>query len=250
MNKLQSHSVMKNNLIFLFIIISTSFLNAQDIQEVSFTTDDNINIHAVYQLPSAQNASYPAIILIHQGGSSHKEWLELPLFKALLKEGYAVLAYDVRMHGLSGKDGEFGDLFNNPKRAPLDLQAAIKFLKQDKRIDTNRIGIIGTSIGANLACVASSNNYGIKSAVSLSAKTSAVQNLSGKETITPKNVFHIASKDEQGGKRDAWANELFNMTAGEKKVEVAPGNKHGSYIIKEHPYLQDEIIKWFEKTLK
>ena len=237
------------------LAITLSFLNlnsqnTQKLQEVSFLTDDNINIHAVYQLPNAQETSYPAIILIHQGGSSHKEWLELPIFNTLLKEGYAVLAYDVRLHGESGKDGEFGDLFNNPKRAPLDLQAAIKFLKKDARIDNNRIGIIGASIGANLACVASSNDYGIKSAVSLSSKTSAVQNLSGTEQIILKNVFHIASKEEQGGKRDVWANELYNITKSERKVEIAPGNKHGSYIIKEHPYLEKQIIEWFEKTLK
>ncbi len=243
---------MKNVVSLILLIISTLNLNAQDLQEVSFKTNDNINIHAVYQLPNTQEESYPAIILIHQGGSSHKEWLELPIFNALLKEGYALLAYDVRLHGESGKDGEFSDLFNNPKRAPLDLLAAIKFLKQDKRIDNNRIGIIGASIGANLACVAAaSNEYDIKSAVSLSSKTSAAQNLSGMENaIILKNVFHIASKEEQGGKRDAWANELFNMTKGEKKVQIAPGNKHGSYIIKEHPYLQSEIIKWFKKTLK
>jgi len=40
------------------------------------------------------------------------------------------------------------------------------------------------------------------------------------------------------------------MTKGERKVEIASGNKHGSYIIKEHPYLEKQIIEWFEKTLK
>jgi len=194
------------------IAIALSFLslnsqNTQKLQEVSFLTDDNINIHAVYQLPNAQETSYPVIILIHQGGSSVKEWLVLPLFNALLSEGYAVLAYDVRMHGKSGKDGEFGDLFNNPKRAPLDLQAAIKFLKKDTRIDNNTIGIIGASIGANLACVASSNNYGIKSAVSLSSKTSAVQNLAGKETIALQNVFISLLK------KNKVAKETFGLTS-------------------------------------
>jgi dipeptidyl aminopeptidase/acylaminoacyl peptidase len=161
------------------------------------------------------------------------------------------LAYDIRLHGTSGKDGKFADLFNNPNRAPLDLKAALKFLKNDGKINANRIGIIGASIGSNLATVAASDkSYGIKSVVILSAKTSAVQNLSGqKNTISPKNAFYIASKEEQGGKRDFWANELYKLTSGKKKVSIAPGKKHGSYILREHTYLQDEILKWFQEAL-
>lgn len=42
-----------------------------------------------------------------------------------------------------------------------------------------------------------SNVFNIKSAVSMSAKTTAVQNLRGlKEPIVPQNVFYIASADE------------------------------------------------------
>jgi dipeptidyl aminopeptidase/acylaminoacyl peptidase len=173
------------------------------------------------------------------------------LTNTLVKKGYVVLAYDIRLHGTSGKDGKFADLFNNPNRAPLDLKAALKFLKNDGKINANRIGIIGASIGSNLATVAASDkSYGIKSVVILSAKTSAVQNLSGqKNTISPKNAFYIASKEEQGGKRDFWANELYKLTSGKKKVSIAPGKKHGSYILREHTYLQDEILKWFQEAL-
>lgn len=149
-------------------------------KEVTFLTQDSITISAVYEYPKVKKTFFPVIILIHQGGSSRNEWIELPIIAKLLENGYAILAYDIRLHGKSTKDGEFSDLYNNPKRAPFDLLAAIKFLNQDKRIDSNRIGIIGASIGANLACLAScSNDFIIKSAVSLSAKTTAVQNLSG-----------------------------------------------------------------------
>jgi dipeptidyl aminopeptidase/acylaminoacyl peptidase len=88
------------------------------------------------------------------------------------------------------------DLFNNPNRAPLDLLAVIKFLEKDKKIDPDRIGILGASIGANLAVVAASmDNYHVRSAVSFSAKTSAVQNLSGmKAAIIPNKVFYSLQK--------------------------------------------------------
>ena len=239
--------------LFLFILITFSTsLTAQNGEEVQFKTKDDLTIRANYQLPQHKTAKVPVVILIHQGGSTREEWFALPLWKNLLKEGYAILAYDVRLHGKSDKDkGNLYDLFNNPKRAPLDLQAAIAFLEKDTRIDTDRIGIIGASIGANLACVAaSSDEYHIKTAVSLSAKTAAVQHLSGqKEALQFTNVFYIASEKEQNGLRKKWAEEMFSKTTGSKKIEIASGSKHGSFILRESPTTENAIVEWIKKTL-
>ncbi|GGG97599.1 hypothetical protein GCM10011416_14530 [Polaribacter pacificus] len=227
--------------------------NEQAFKEIQFLTSDGIKISGAIQYPSHfKQSNLPVVILIHQGGSSKEEWLALPITNKLLNNGFAVLAYDIRLHGKSGKDVKFTDLYNNPNRAPLDLLAAIEFLKKDQHIDVNRIGILGASIGANLACMAvSSDKYPVKSAVSLSAKTEAVQNLSGlTKTITPKNIFYIASEHEQNGKRVIWANELHSLSTGLKKVKIASGNKHGSYILKENTYLENEIVKWFQMSLK
>lgn len=247
---------MKNSIGFLLSLLIIPFIsNAQSetiSKEVSFVTKDSIIIRATFETPKIINETYPAILLIHQGGSTREEWKVLQLWNDLLAEGYAILAYDIRIHGTSGKDeGDIYNLFNNPNRAPLDLLAAIDFLEKEQNIDSNRIGVIGASIGANLTCVASaSDKYNIKSAVSMSSKTNAVQNLSGSNTpLTLKNVFHIASKEEQNGMRATWANELFSITTGYKEVVIADGNKHGSFILREDKSLQAKIIKWFKKTL-
>jgi len=238
------------SIIVLFVIGATAQEKHIE-KEVSFITKDNIAISASYLTPKNNSKSYPAIILIHQGGSSRQEWLESSIIESLLNEGFVLLAYDVRQHGKSAKDkGDLFNLFNNPKRAPLDVQAAIKFLKEDSRINQDRIGILGASIGANLACVAINNNYGIKSAISLSSKTEAVQNLSGKkELLNLKNIFHIASANEQGGLRKQWAEELYAKTKGERKIAIAKGGKHGSYILRSSPDLNNQVIEWFKKTL-
>ncbi|AXT19481.1 alpha/beta fold hydrolase [Flavobacteriaceae bacterium AU392] len=243
--------------ISLAFILSITFLIALGAQvnntsEINFNTKDNQTISATYLIPQTKVENYPAIILIHQGGSSKQEWLGLSITDRLIKEGYAILAYDIRQHGKSSKDkGDIFDLFNNPNRAPLDLQAAINFLHNDKRINTKRIGIMGASVGANLACVAASDSkYGVKSIVSLSSKTSAAQNLSGnKAPIKLKNAFHIASKNEQGGLRKKWAEELYAKTSRERKIVIAEGNQHGAHILKANQNLNNEIIEWFKKTL-
>jgi dipeptidyl aminopeptidase/acylaminoacyl peptidase len=237
------------SLTLLFLLSFSVTHTQQGFTSVTFSTADQIKIDAALKYPSSEELS-PAIILIHQGGSSKDEWIKLPLVEKLSKEGYAILAYDIRIHGKSGKDkGNIYDLYNNPERSPLDLVAALKFLKNDKRIDAKRIGVMGASIGGNLACVAATK-MNVKSVVSISAKTSAAQNLSGlKEKITPNNAFYIASKNEQGGKRAEWANELYHRTKGNRKVEIGNGNLHGVHILKQNKHLEESIVKWFKKTL-
>jgi len=240
------------NLILIAFLGLTLHLSAKQAQEVSFKTRDGIKISATYQLPQFSSGKIPVVILIHQGGSSRNEWKSRAIWNFLIKEGYAILAYDIRHHGDSEKDaGDMNDLFNNPNRAPLDLLAAISYVKKDKRIDQDRIGIIGASIGANLACVAAaSDNYGVKTVVALSAKTTAAQNLSGKtKPITLKNALFIASEDEQNGMREKWAKQLYEMTTGNKLVGIAPGNKHGSYILKEDKNMNTVVQEWIKNTL-
>ena len=244
---------------FTIFFLFTTSISAQQVikRDIEFTTKDSVKISGTYTYQKTKLSGIPLIILIHQGGSSREEWVDLPLVLKLVEQGYGVLAYDIRMHGKSDKDGTFGDLFNNPKRAPLDLDAAIHYMFKNENINFKRIGIVGASIGANLAAAFASKkfssndyDYKIKSVVVVSAKTSAAQNLSGQTNpIIPKNAFYIASKDEQGGKRANWAQELFNKTTGKRKVKISTGKKHGSYILREHPELQDEIVKWFSKTL-
>ncbi len=246
-------------LTIIFLNCFSTSIIAQEIitKEIEFSTKDSIKISATYTHQKTQLAGIPLIVLIHQGGSSRKEWMELPLVTKLVMEGYGVLAYDIRLHGKSGKDGVFGDLFNNANRAPLDLDAAINYLFENENVNFKRVGIVGASIGANMAAAFASkkfseqdNAYKIKSVVVLSAKTSAAQNLSGQsKSIAPKNAFYIASKDEQGGKRAKWAKELFDRTSGKRKIAIRSGKKHGSFILREHSDLQDEIVKWFRQTL-
>jgi hypothetical protein len=70
-----------------------------------------------------------------------------------------------------------------------------------------------------------------------------------KDTIKPQNIFYIASENEQDGLRVKWANELYSLTKGKRKIEIAPGDKHGSYILKENEYLDNEVIQWFNSSL-
>ena len=219
---------------------------------VEFQTRDQVKISAVVSVPKTGQGNYPAVIFIHQGGSDKSEWTSTQLYKDVVARGMAAMAYDVRGHGSSG--GTAGTaLYDDPNRAPLDLQAALEYLDALETIDLDRVAIVGSSIGANLACVAAgSSDYNIKTAVAISGKTSAVFNLGGgaEKLSELSSVFLIASEMEQGGKRAEWAAELHELAAAPKRLEIVKGSKaHGVHMFEDDAALQTRILNWLEETL-
>ncbi len=162
--------------------------------------------------------------------------------------GYITLAYDIRGHGASG--GSFSNAdFDNPDTSPRDMEAAIAFIGNQPDADAERIGIIGSSVGGNLACVASQNRWA-KSAINISGKTSAVRNLAAEPNLDLHSMFHISSSGDGGGQRAIWANELFGFTTSSRQVEVVSGSSaHGVAVIQADPTLVDRILDWLAATL-
>jgi dipeptidyl aminopeptidase/acylaminoacyl peptidase len=227
------------------IVLMITTFSAQA-ESVKIMTSDEVNIHGELSVPKLLGKSHAAVILIHQGGSDHTEWNFI--VADLLKLNYVVFAYDVRGHGKSDKVTDLYALYNDPKLAPQDLKAVIKYLKSRDYIDESRIAVVGASIGANLANVGIAK-LGIKSAVAISGKTSAVKNLIGSEYPVMQSVFYISS-NESNGKRAEWAKELFNMTNAPHKVSIiADSQSHGVSIFKDQPEVLTEILEWLQETL-
>jgi len=216
-------------------------------REVTLTTTDKVSIRAKISMPQELNSRTAAVILIHQGGSNRHEWDSLT--PGLLEQGYVVLAYDVRGHGDSDPVDSIRKLFNDPNQAPLDLQAAIEYLAAQSEVDPDRLAVVGASIGANLAAMASSE-MPIKTAVAISGKTSATYNLAGKTDLAMRSVFFISSDGDQSGKRAAWATELFDQTSEPRRLEiVADSGRHGVGIFVDAPGVRQMILEWLQTTL-
>ncbi len=238
-------------MLYFFTALNTTFAVQDDIkvvkEKITFTTDDGFNISAIIGKPEKIDGDLPAVILIHQGGSDKSEWDGF--FDQLVKQNYIVLAYDIRGHGESDKVDNIYALFNDPNQAPHDLFAAIEYLKEYDNVDSDRLAIVGASIGANLAIVGISK-MNIKTAVAISAKTSAVENLNGEKKLHLKSIFYIAADGDQNGKRVEWAKELFERTKPPRKIEtVVNSSAHGVKIFKDKPQVKNEIIKWLKVTL-
>jgi pimeloyl-ACP methyl ester carboxylesterase len=109
-------------------------------ENVTLTTGDGLSLKGWY-LPSHNRA---AIILLHGYGGNRLEVLNRAAL--LTKHGYGVLLYDERASGESGGDQRtFGWLDVN------DVPLALRHLQCRSEIDPQRIGILGFSIGGQIA---------------------------------------------------------------------------------------------------
>jgi len=105
-----------------------------------FNDQEDIHLSGWY-IPSENRA---AIILLHGFGSNRLEMKSRA--DILARHGYGVLLYDLRGHGESGGDTRaFGwqDIE--------DVKTALEFLSEREDVDPNRIGLLGFSIGGQIA---------------------------------------------------------------------------------------------------
>jgi dipeptidyl aminopeptidase/acylaminoacyl peptidase len=120
-------------------------------EEVTLTTVDGLSLKGWY-LPSRNRA---ALILLHGYGGNRLEVLERA---ALLAEhGYGVLLYDERASGESG-----GDQRTFGWRDVNDVPLAVAYLQARSEIDPHRIGLLGFSIGGQIALRAAAQSDRIK----------------------------------------------------------------------------------------
>jgi hypothetical protein len=138
-------------------------------EDVEFTnTKQNIKFAGTLTLPEG-NGPFPAVVLITGSGPQNRNeellghqpfWV---IADYLTRNGIAVLRYDDRGVGKSaGKYSEGTTLdFAN------DAEAAFDFLLKDKRINSNKIGIMGHSEGGIIAPIVASRNKKVKFVVML-----------------------------------------------------------------------------------
>ncbi|MEK7858952.1 MAG: alpha/beta fold hydrolase [Elusimicrobiota bacterium] len=136
----------------LVLLLAVSFAEAQTpVEDVRFKTPDGWTLAASYRKPAKGK---PVAVLIHGVAAGKGEW---DAFAAeLWTRGYGTLAIDLRGHGdsIQGPSGTSDfhsfDRTGDWPRAQADLEAALAYL-QTRGLKRRRVGLIGASIGANLA---------------------------------------------------------------------------------------------------
>jgi alpha-beta hydrolase superfamily lysophospholipase len=109
-------------------------------EEIYFPSGD-MKLHGVIYLPQGVGR-FPGVVMCHGMASDHRSMR--PCAQQLARKGIATLALDLRGHGRSTGtlDGSIGQ----------DVVAAYNTLKNHAKVDSERIGLVGHSMGA-LACL-------------------------------------------------------------------------------------------------
>lgn len=118
---------------------------------VTFTSEDQVTLSGWY-IPSRNRA---VVIVLHGYGGNRLEMLARAEF--LARHRYGVLLYDLRGHGESG-----GNLRTYGWLDVQDVSAALGFLQNQEDIDPHRIGILGFSIGGQIALRAAAQHELLK----------------------------------------------------------------------------------------
>ena len=221
---------------------------------VELQTPDQVKIMGDWHRPSAKtDQKFPAVLLLHGFGEERSVWGSF-ITEHLLKNNFAVLNIDLRGHGASvfkGQEKLFADRswLTDSKQFPLDLETAIKWLESQNEVDQNRIAVVGGSLGANLAFLASGKYEVIRSAVVLSGNPKNAQALAkGCENFQPHSILYIAT---QGDDQTAYsAREFERLTGFPVRVQIYENsNAHGTKILQEIPKAATLVAEWLTNTL-
>jgi len=134
-------------------------------ETVSFTTGDGIALKGWLVKPARVLTGSPAIIICHGVGANKSDFTELAA--ALARRGFYALLFDFRAHGDSG--GSRSSLGYHEQK---DVDAALQFLKERRKIDPKRIGIYGFSLGGSTAILAAAKTGAFSAVVADSAFSS------------------------------------------------------------------------------
>jgi dienelactone hydrolase len=138
-------------------------------QKVTIDSPDGLKL--VGTLYPAEKPNSPAVLLLHQWQSDRHSY---DAFATRLQaKGFAVLSVDGRGFGESTKMADGKNVAPERTDAAVrtmlsDVGAAFDYLRKQKNVDPERVGIVGASYGSSLAIIYAAYRSNVKAVVLLS----------------------------------------------------------------------------------
>jgi len=226
-------------------------------ETLSFLTSDNLNIKGAYYYSEGKtDISHALVVLIHQFRSDRSQW-QKSFIDSLISKNYYVLAYDIRSHGESDKASvEKLELLKSPDQVTKDIEAVIKWAKSKKNIDSSRIAVIGTSIGASIGIYARIF-LGAKTVIGISGGKGTFEAFTGydERSMTMSRIiprfnsvlFICGEKDNDYAKEEK--SILDNYAMEPMKLQLYASEKHGKELISQFPEINELMLKWLSVNL-
>lgn len=192
------------------------------------------SLAGLYWNPPKANA--PALLLLPMLGHQKEDWI--PLADQLHSEGYGVLALDLRDGGRGSRE-----------QLLADVRAGFNFLREQKKVDAVRIGLIGASIGANAALLYAAQ----EPLVRLTVLFSPGLNYRGLATepalrdYGARPLLLLASEQDLGSATAV--RRLASAAQGEAVVKLYPGTAHGTDLLDTGLALAQELLPFLQAYL-
>ena len=234
------------------------------ITAVNFVSNDGVQVSALFGALSGSQA-LPVVILLHDLGGDKGDWLSSTAFYVeLLERNYAVLAIDMRGHGDTPlpEDRQVLQLVDL-ENSYLDVHAAFIWLESQPGVDANRVAVVGSGSGGNVAYV----SLGvfpeqIKTGISLSPGLWEVPSLeplvigNGIDPFGPRSMLFMVGDQDQLQGADIvlsyadFARNLEESTAEPKDLRVFQNSAdHGFELLNNVPEALDLLFLWLESNL-
>jgi dienelactone hydrolase len=226
---------------FLLLALVPDALAAQ---RVTIRTDDGVALAATWYEPASRPG--PAVILVHMLNHSRREWDALA--QRLASEGIGALAFDLRGHGESGPATPAAGSQSEYAAMVLDVRAARRYLAQRADVQQTRVGIIGASIGANLAALAASADATIASLALLSPSGDyRGLRIDAAARKIKRPMLLVAGDDDPYASRSA--RELQKDGGGPRELLILKQAGHGTAMLSRDPTLAGALVDWLRRTL-
>lgn len=214
-------------------------------ERVSFSTSDGVII--VGTLYKSGKEKSPVVLCLHQWMSDKTSYGSIA--DKFVEAGISVLAIDMRGFGESIKKTS-GKTVESDRLADNDVDAAIQFIKNQKSIDPDRIGILGASYGASNALIYASNHPGIKATGLLSPGLNYFNVLPTEDVIRKFGDRPLMSVAMVEDRRSTEAVKFYQaVKKSHHTVLLLEGSEHGTNMFATDSSLGNLLVDFFVKNL-
>jgi dienelactone hydrolase len=216
-------------------------------QIVELTAADGIRLKASY---FSAGKPGPGVLLLHQ--CDHERTIWDGLARKLAGAGINVLTFDLRGFGDSGDrtHNKTGPLEppEEMQKWPGDIDVAYQYLKSQREVKPDVIGVGGASCGVSNAIKTVMRHPEVKSLILLSGPSDLKDRQFLRQSKIP--AFFAVSTDDPYPNMVQFTEWLYLITpnTGKRFAKYQTGG-HGAEIFSVHPDLPATIVNWYVTTL-
>jgi alpha-beta hydrolase superfamily lysophospholipase len=224
--------------VFFVVVLVVSAAEAAG-RAVTFSAADGTTLAGT--LYESSNRTAPAVVLVHMLARSKEEWI--PIAEHLQDTGATVLTFDLRGHG--GSSGSATSL--NPMVS--DVRAAVEWLTTHAPNHPSSIGLVGASLGANLAALAAADLSSVR-AVALISPSLDYRGIRLDAAVMKKlgsrPVFLASSTEDPYALRTI---QELAAEGGTREQRLSTSHAHGTGLLTADPDLASSLVDWLRRTL-